>query len=62
MRQPLRREPSLWTEQMKVRTMFVIAKRDVEANTVSVRAKTILGPNHAPKQLPTLSSDKERRA
>jgi hypothetical protein len=62
MRQPLRREPSLWTEQMKVRTMLVIAKGDMEANTVSVRAKTISAPSHAPEQLPTLSSDKERRA
>jgi hypothetical protein len=47
---------------MKVRTMFVVDKRDMEANTVSVRAETISGPNHAPKQLPTLSGGKERRA
>jgi hypothetical protein len=42
-------------EQMKVHTMFVIGKRDMEADAVSVRstAKAISAPSRAPKSSPT---------
>src|SRR5262245_827893 len=52
-------------EQMKVHTMFVIGKRDMEANAVSVRVhgKGNLGPKPRPEAIAEiLTSIKERRA
>jgi threonyl-tRNA synthetase len=52
-------------EQMKVHTMFVIGKRDMEANAISVRVhgKGNLGAKNKDEAIvDILSSIKERRA
>jgi len=51
-------------EQMKVHTMLVIGKRDMEANAVSVRVhgKGNPAPNRAPKPSPNFCTPSESDA